>query len=109
MIQLNCKTGRAYRSFDWLTSSGILIEHNSFGHSSGNFKSGPFFHLSIVCWAGIPLDTSSATFFSPETCLHWSGSDLLWISAIQAETNGLNSLAWLWIHERTMWLLEKKI
>ena len=41
------------------------------------------------------------------TCLHWDGSELLWISATRADTNGLNSLAWLRIHDNTMLLSEK--
>ena len=44
-------------------------------------------------------------------CLHWHGWDLLWISAILAETNGLNYRAWLciWIHNMTMLLFEKRM
>ena len=80
----------------------------SWGHSSSSSRkySGPCFHLPISRCAGIPWETSSATFNSPGTCLHWDGSELLWISATRADTNGLNSLAWLWIHDNTMLLSE---
>ena len=67
------------------------------------------FHLSISCLASTPQDTSSVTFSSLEMCLHWFGSDLLWILVTWAGTNGLNSLALFWIHAGAMWLLEKKM
>jgi hypothetical protein len=67
-----CNTRWAFRRSDWSTSLGTLSHSDPSGHSSsGNFKnSGPYFHLPLGCWAGIPRETSSATYNSPRTCLH---------------------------------------
>ena len=70
---------------------------------------GPCCHLSAKHRTGIPGETSSATFSSPGICFHWEGSASFWISPTLTGTNGLNFLASLPIHTRTILLSKNRM
>ena len=81
------------------------------GHSSSGRRrnSGPFTHLLFNSLTVIPLDRSSATLTSLGICFHWLGSELLCISPILDDTNGLKAREGLCIHAKTMVLSMKNV
>ena len=93
------------------STSGWSLFDESCGHwfSGKRRNSGPCCHLSVKLRTGIPRETLSATFSSPGICFHWEGSVLVWISPTLTDTKGLNFLASLRIHARTISLSKNRM
>ena len=87
----------------------LLLSPNALLRYYRNLNLGPWSHLSAKLRTGIPGETSSATFSSPGICFYWEGSVLVWISPTLTDTNGLNFLASLRIHARTISLSKNKM
>ena len=77
-------------------------------HSSGSCtNSCSLLHLPFRSSTRIPLETSSATFTSPEMWLHWFGPVLAWTSPTREETDGLMLRDMLCSQARVIALLVK--
>ena len=93
------------------STSGWPLFDKSCGHwlSDKRRNLGSRCHLTAKHRTGIPGETSSDTFSSPGMCFHGEGSASVGISPTVTDTNGLNSLASLRIHTRTILLSKNRM